>query len=759
MIEESLLKSNFVGKDGFVWWIGQVADPSVWRNEKVRLDKGDGAPNKDSWGYRCKVRIIGYHSFDKNELANEDLPWAHVLTSASDGAPGQGGFGKLPMLIGGESVLGFFLDGDEAQQPVVMSCFHRSPMVVNVDNPNPFDAFPGSKGPFATGGATREIRNSEGILKEPPKSTGSGPALQMESNLNFGTDDLSSLDLDPGFIPISSSSTFDLTGSIFEQTPSDLKDTLFFGDKAELLFLKRFEDKEIKGDNGCSDNLISQITATIQNFMKFISQLEATAYGFIDPLRNVVVDVQAKIKKVARLIASVMKFVINGIRDNVYNLIGCLFKVLAVTLPSSIKLPISEAIKNILDIIFCIFEKLFGPISEFIMGLLNGLLGKSNNAPQCAVEETIAALIAKLADMIDGALATVISGLDWLSSGLGSVFGAISKGLDFVSQILSLLDCDGLVCEGAVGWDPFKGVNLPEPDSWQKTLSNIDILGGLDEDIDLAIGFLSMFGSSDTPFKDCRDKITNPIDQGNAPSMPIGIRYYKCIPPEIIINGGGGGGATAQAIVSNIDGSILLIHISNPGSGYDTPPSITILDKTNYGKGALARCTINDRGEVDAIYIVERGSGYCQTNLGLIVNPLPITDPGIGITTIDPGRPGTGIGTTSRPGISTDSIGIIPFPGIIIERPGIGYTDGDTISVGDCLFAPVVTENGSIVSVESSGCPQEFDRTPDLTINTKNGVGAVLYPTLEFLPQFVIDDGGNNAVGIGTTIINVVQCV
>jgi hypothetical protein len=157
MIEESLLKSNFAGKDGFIWWIGQVADPSVWRNEKTRLTNSSGEANQNGWAYRCKVRIVGYHSFSRNELPDADLPWAHVLTSAADGAPGQGGFGKTPMLVGGESVVGFFLDGDEAQQPVVMGCFHRTPAVVNIDNPNPFDPFTGFKGPFKNGAqATRQ---------------------------------------------------------------------------------------------------------------------------------------------------------------------------------------------------------------------------------------------------------------------------------------------------------------------------------------------------------------------------------------------------------------------------------------------------------------------------------------------------------------------------------------------------------------------------------------------------------------------------
>ena len=29
MIDESLIKSNFVGKDGFRWWVGQIAPENV----------------------------------------------------------------------------------------------------------------------------------------------------------------------------------------------------------------------------------------------------------------------------------------------------------------------------------------------------------------------------------------------------------------------------------------------------------------------------------------------------------------------------------------------------------------------------------------------------------------------------------------------------------------------------------------------------------------------------------------------------------
>ena len=35
-------------------------------------------------GHRVKVRIIGYHPWDNNELPENDLPWAEVLSNPSD---------------------------------------------------------------------------------------------------------------------------------------------------------------------------------------------------------------------------------------------------------------------------------------------------------------------------------------------------------------------------------------------------------------------------------------------------------------------------------------------------------------------------------------------------------------------------------------------------------------------------------------------------------------------------------------------------
>ena len=111
----ALGKTNFVGKDGFNWWIGQIAPPKSWRNINV---------NQSLNGYkhnRVKVRIIGYHPFDCQgiELPDDDLPWAEVMIPTHSGS-GQAGLGENMILAGGETCMGFFLDGDDAQQPVIM---------------------------------------------------------------------------------------------------------------------------------------------------------------------------------------------------------------------------------------------------------------------------------------------------------------------------------------------------------------------------------------------------------------------------------------------------------------------------------------------------------------------------------------------------------------------------------------------------------------------------------------------------------------
>ena len=68
MIENSLMQSNFLGRDGFKWWVGQVA-PEEAQGKQI---------NGDGWGNRVKVRIMGYHPDD------EAVSYTHLTLPTSD---------------------------------------------------------------------------------------------------------------------------------------------------------------------------------------------------------------------------------------------------------------------------------------------------------------------------------------------------------------------------------------------------------------------------------------------------------------------------------------------------------------------------------------------------------------------------------------------------------------------------------------------------------------------------------------------------
>ena len=138
MLEESLFKTNFIGRDGFRWWIGQIAPQSCWQ------DQADGA----GWGNRVKVRIMGYHPYSELELPNEDLPWAQVLLGVTDGS-GACNRAKTPKIEQADTVLGFFLDGDNAQLPCIIGVFGRTD-AVSYSGPytSPFQPFTGFAGPM-----------------------------------------------------------------------------------------------------------------------------------------------------------------------------------------------------------------------------------------------------------------------------------------------------------------------------------------------------------------------------------------------------------------------------------------------------------------------------------------------------------------------------------------------------------------------------------------------------------------------------------
>lgn len=93
---------NFTSNNNanFYWWFGVVED----RDDPLRLG-------------RCRTRILGYHTDDKEELPTEDLPWAIPVMPAN--SAGTSGVGWSPTgAVEGSWVVGFFADGENGQHPM-----------------------------------------------------------------------------------------------------------------------------------------------------------------------------------------------------------------------------------------------------------------------------------------------------------------------------------------------------------------------------------------------------------------------------------------------------------------------------------------------------------------------------------------------------------------------------------------------------------------------------------------------------------------
>lgn len=98
-----------LGQEGFVWFVGVVED----RNDPLKLG-------------RVKVRIYDFHTLNKALMPTDELPWAIIMMPSY--LPSHNKVGLSPTgLTLGSTVIGFFMDGHDSNQPVIMGTIHGIP--------------------------------------------------------------------------------------------------------------------------------------------------------------------------------------------------------------------------------------------------------------------------------------------------------------------------------------------------------------------------------------------------------------------------------------------------------------------------------------------------------------------------------------------------------------------------------------------------------------------------------------------------------
>lgn len=94
---------------GMRWFFGKVED----REDPEKLG-------------RVRVRVFGIHSDDAAKVPTDTLPWAPVSTPPTSASAEEIGDSPTGIAVG-SMVWGFFIDGEECQQPVVVGTWWGMP--------------------------------------------------------------------------------------------------------------------------------------------------------------------------------------------------------------------------------------------------------------------------------------------------------------------------------------------------------------------------------------------------------------------------------------------------------------------------------------------------------------------------------------------------------------------------------------------------------------------------------------------------------
>ena len=704
--------TNFIGRDPMQWWIGQVTDPDKgeWGDALEKKKAGD-SEEKDIYSHRCRVRIVGYHGCE-DDLADKDLPLAHVLLPPNTTTTG--GCGETMQYQGGEVVVGFFFDGADGQQPVIFGTLFRQSFIKDELTSAQFNA----------------KKQTCFVPYTPPK---------VKSNLGKNQ------------VTVNSPPKFGFAGAN-EGTVADK----VFNDATNT---------KIDNATACQDNEITKITNTIKDFTQKIETLQSlnSANVFVNPIYGGIVDIQSEIKLTSnKLQNSTTKLIRRGRSWVINDTLDKLSTTLKDKTPKTLQAEVGQATKSLTDVMFCNFEKIQDQLLDYLAKSLENMIGQVLDVPICGIENFLSDMFGQINNILDTQLGSMFDQLNAIQGGgIALPSKTFSKALKYANFITNALECDAQNCPPNTTYSTKGGLSLAGDDDLSNIIGKMGISSLLDpllDGLDGAIPAVPSRPDCDTNVLKCGPPRVDFIGGGgqgatgsaivNVLGQVIGVAINEpgsgYVGPPLLSffdsceNGFGAGG-----YVRIKDGSVVDAVITSGGQEY--LPNTTETDIDGNVKQIIPDPNANYDGEISYV-----------TSLADVV----VQNTGFGYSagdtlTVDGGSVGSGVGAGVGTGVGT---GVDTGTGV-----GLGVGDGVGTGVGDGTVqnpgqaqVELNIQDGLIVGANVVNEGFGFTSIPDLTINSDTGALAKLTPVLKFTR---IDDASQLAQISQDAVVTVISCI
>ena len=560
------MTQNFFGRDPMVWWIGKVTSPKDGKWEDT-LEKNHMENGEEIYSHRCRVRILGYH--DTDDLKDDELPLAHILLPPNTTTVG--GRSQTVQYQGGEIVIGFFFDGEEAQQPAIFATLHRQDFQEVKKDYVPNGEFNNSLHKDVMAACGKNCWNDS--TKEMTKTYTGTTAANKQINNN---------------------------------TTNEFDDEVF-----------------------CETNEIAKISTQMRKFtqkLQLLQQLNESS-TYLDPVYGGFVDMKKEIKFTASQVHGTMTGLVRRGRSwLIQESVGKFADSLSTKIDRHTKLKVTNATSRLNKLVYCNIEKIADGLLDYIEGSLENMVGSILDVPTCAIENFLGDMFGELLNVLDNDLGGLFNQINDLNGGGIALPSEIfSKGIQVANIITSVLECDGISCPpDPVAFSNKYGLQKKGKDS----MGNIVKKAALSR-----LGLPSLPGLPGLPsLSSPLGGLIPPVPSlgGALPKLPsrpnCNTNVLRCGPPKVEFFGGGGRGVTGSAIVNTI-GRVIGVSIGGAGSGFTSPPLLSFVDSCGNGSSAGGYPRIKD-GKVVDVVITEPGSGFLpntiETNIdGTIKEVIP----------------------------------------------------------------------------------------------------------------------------------------